>query len=404
MNRRRPQKTKNLLHNLKPLTLTINDLSRSGAGVARDENGRAVFVPFTAPGDVVKVKLTKATSKFAEGMVVELIEPSPVRVAPPCPVFGRCGGCQWQHLPYELQWKTKQQGVLDSLRLNKIEAPSKVEAFPADEIWFYRNRIQLRGKPEKIGFFEAKTNELVNITECFIADKKLNQSIAEVMQESEQVLVQSAKSKEKSSSYKVELSLSPNGNVVKTWNAHHGAAGFRQVNDEQNQHLQGWVKNNIKENMAILDLFGGSGNLSLPLMNEAAEIHCVDVNVPESSADLPNHFHFHRSAVVPWLTSFNLNERFEWVALIDPPRDGLGAELAEIFSALDRMKVSHVLLVGCKTDPWSRDIKQLIDRGWVIDQLAIFDFFPQTAHVESAAFLSRGKLAKKKIKKKLMKK
>jgi len=393
--RRRPQKNKNHLHNLKPLILTINDLSRSGAGVARDENGRAIFVPFTAPGDVVKVKLTKATSNFAEGSVMEIIEPSSLRVDPKCPVFGRCGGCQWQHLPYELQWKTKRQGVLDSLRLNKIETTVELDEYPAEDIWFYRNRIQLRGKGSDIGFFEAKTNELVNITECFIADEKLNQSIAGVIQESESAPKSAVKSKNKSDAYKVELSLNVDGSVDKTWNAHHGAAGFRQVNDEQNQHLQAWVKNSIKENTAILDLFGGGGNLSLPLLNEAVEIHCVDVNVPESSEGLPSHFHFHRSAVVPWLTSFKINANVEWVALIDPPRDGLGAELVEIFSALDKLKVNQVLLVGCKTDPWSRDVKRLVDMGWNIEQLAVFDFFPQTSHVESAAFLRRGKVAKK---------
>lgn len=392
--RRRPQKNKNHLHNLKPLILTINDLSRSGAGVARDENGRVVFVPFTAPGDVVKVKLTKATNKFAEGAVMNVIDPSTIRVTPRCPVFGCCGGCQWQHLPYELQWKTKREGVFDSLRLNKIDVPAQVDEYPAEKVWFYRNRIQLRGKAENIGFFEAKTNELVNITQCVIADEKLNQMIGETVQES----LQEAKTKDKSKTYKVELSLNADGVVNKTWNTHHGASGFRQVNDEQNQHLQTWVKHNIKENAAILDLFGGGGNLSLPHINDAPEIHCVDVNVPERKEGLPSHFHYHQSAVVPWLTSFKASEDFEWVALIDPPRDGLGAELIEIFAALEKLKVNQVLLVGCKTDPWSRDVKQLIDLGWQVDTMAVFDFFPQTSHVESAVFLNRGKASPKKKK------
>ena len=135
-----------------PLVTTITDLSRSGAGVGRDSEGRALFVPFSAPGDVVKVKLQKVKRRYAEAELLELIEPSPVRVTPHCPVFTRCGGCQWQHIPYELQWQTKEAGVRESLRLAKINVPQIWEGFPAQNAWEYRNRIQLRGDGSTIGY------------------------------------------------------------------------------------------------------------------------------------------------------------------------------------------------------------------------------------------------------------
>ncbi len=378
------KKQKNHLHNLSPLLLRITDLSRSGAGVGRDENGKAVFVPFTAPGDLVKVKLSSATSKFAKGELTQLIESSPQRIEPKCPIFSRCGGCQWQHIPYEIQWQTKVKGVRDSLHLNRVIHPEDWENFPADQVWFYRNRIQLRGNLNEIGFYEAKSNTLINIERCFIADEKLNELIEETRREASQ----------KGKTFKVELSLAINGTTTKTWNALHGAAGFRQVNDKQNLNLQLWIKDNLSNNTTIFDLFGGAGNLSIPLIDQVNEIHCIDVNVPESSTNLPNHFHFHQSAVLPWLRGFNSDGHKASVALIDPPRKGLGAELREILSYLDKLNVITIILIGCKTDPWSRDIALMIEEGWRLDKVAVFDFFPQTYHVESAALLTRAKKRK----------
>jgi len=381
--KRKKQKNHHL-HNLSPLLIRITDLSRSGAGVGRDENGKAVFVPFTAPGDLVKVKLTRATNKFAKGEWVQLIEPSSQRIEPKCPIFSRCGGCQWQHIPYDLQWQPKVKGVRDSLRLQRVIHPEDWKNFPADQIWFYRNRIQLRGNSQKIGFYEEKSNTLVNISQCFIADEKLNALIAETRVEANQ----------KDKTFKVELSLAIDGTTTKTWNTLHSAAGFRQVNDEQNLNLQAWIKNNLTNNTVVYDLFGGAGNLSIPLMAQATEIHCVDVNVPKSS-NLPNYFHFHQSAVLPWLRQYNAVEHLASTALIDPPRNGLGIELREILACLNKLNVTTIILIGCKTDPWSRDIALMIEEGWRLNKVAVFDFFPQTYHVESAALLTRTKKGNK---------
>lgn len=387
MKRRKP---KNHLHNLRPLTLQVTSMSRSGAGVARDENNRVTFIPFTAPGDLVKVKITKATNKFAEAQLLEIIEPSAQRIEPKCAVFTRCGGCQWQHLPYELQWQTKVNGVRDSLKLKQIDLPKHFDEFPAKQIWHYRNRIQLKGNASGLGFYETKSNDLVTIDQCPIANEKLNDVIPELLEEA----------KKESKPYKVELSLSIDGNVTKTWNSHHGAEGFRQVNDEQNINLQNWIKENLIKNnrgddIAILDLYGGSGNLSKPLIQLATEIHCVDLNVPDTNENLPEYFHFHRSSVLPWLKQQKLNKDRQWIALIDPPRSGLGDELLEMLQCLKKSQVNTIILVGCKTDPWSRDIAQMLSNKWSLEKVAVLDFFPQTTHVESVAILTQQKRKKK---------
>ena len=143
---------KNTAHPTKPIILQITEVSRSGAGIGRADDGRVVFVPFTAAGDKCKVKITKQKNNYAEGELLELIESSPVRISPLCPVFGHCGGCQWQHIPYEQQWQIKNNGVRESMQRARLNLPLHWDEFPAEKIWEYRNRIQLRGFKSEIGF------------------------------------------------------------------------------------------------------------------------------------------------------------------------------------------------------------------------------------------------------------
>jgi len=381
--KRRTPKNQHSLHNSRPIIIDIIDLSRSGAGFGRDENGRAIFVPFTMPGDTVKVKLTKAKSKFAEGYIVDIITPSPQRVKPACDVFTKCGGCQWQHIPYAHQWETKKQGVINSLGLNGIKLPAEIDEFPAENEWHYRNRIQLRGFKDEIGFYESQSNKLVAIEKCEIAHAKINEILENIKQQG----------KTFNKPYKVELNLALDGSVSQTWNDEHASSGFRQVNDDQNEKLKKWIAELVPDNQPLLDLFGGAGNLSIPLIDRLPEIHCVDSSVPNKAEQPAAHFHFHCSSVEPWLNNQvaakKLAKKAPWTALIDPPRDGLDKSGETVTTYLKQLGVDTVVIVGCKTDPWSRDVGHLIAQGWQLEKLAVFDFFPQTFHVESAAYLVR---------------
>ena len=375
-------KKNHALHNARPVIIDIVDLSRGGAGFGRDENGRAVFVPYTMPGDQVKVKITKAKSKFAEGYALEILKPSEQRIEAKCEVFGRCGGCQWQHIPYSQQWQTKKQGVLNALSLNKTNITCNIDEFPAEHPWHYRNRVQLRGNINEIGFFESLSNKIVNIQHCPITHPTINTEIPVLLEQGKQFR----------KPYKVEVNLTVDGKVEAIWNDEHASSGFRQVNDEQNEKLKNWINEHIPDDIPVLDLYGGSGNLSKPFMSDVPEIHCVDLSVPDNSLAPAKHFHFHKSSVASWLekqVSSKSIETNEWTALLDPPRDALAKDGEAIVSALKKLKVNTIIFVGCKTDPWSRDLSIMIKQGWKLKHLAVFDFFPQTYHVESAAVLTR---------------
>lgn len=122
--------------------IEIIDVAAEGNSLAR-VNDMVVFVPYGAPGDIADVKLDKKKKSYAEGHIVNLVKPSEIRQEPKCEHFGTCGGCRWQHLPYEFQLKCKQQQVSDALtRIAKIEIPEITPILGSKNIWEYRNKME----------------------------------------------------------------------------------------------------------------------------------------------------------------------------------------------------------------------------------------------------------------------
>ena len=339
-------------------------------------------------------EVVEENKRYAEATLLEVLEPSPLRQVPRCPAFTVCGGCQWQHIPYDYQWKIKSQGVLHALQRVQVEPPQAVDWIHADRVWEYRNRVQLRGFQDQLGFFQAGTKSLVPVDRCDLARPEINQNWDAVRKAGVRL----------SRPYKVELEVTQDGQLTETWNAGHSARGFRQVHDDQNEKLRKWIFDQLPESEVLLDLFGGSGNLSLPLVEKVGRIHCVDLSVPrERAPQLPSHFEFHRSAVLPWLLKQKVVKNL-WPngreivapqgnvgvsAILDPPRIGLGSDFLAIAQALEGLGAQVLVSVGCDPDAWSKDISRWVKRGWRLEKVMVIDLFPQTAHVESVGFLTR---------------
>lgn len=368
------------------LILEIHDLARGGAGVTRGPEGVIVFVPWTMPGDRVRVRIREQKRRYANADLLEVLEPSPDRVEPRCPAFGVCGGCQWQHVPYlpprpgaPSQWTTKLRGLREALSRVTVELDVPLDEFPATQVFGYRNRVQLRGRGRELGFLTPGEGALVPVDGCPLARPEINARWEEIRDLGERV----------GGAYKVEVEVLEAGRVRFVWDAPHGAAGFRQVHDEQNRSLQDWVARRMEGGDELLDLFGGRGNLSLGLAERFAHVHCVDTAAPARGLpEAPPNLHFHRQVVTTWLRGHR-PAGARVAAILDPPRQGLGRGGEAVAMTLRDLGVGPVVLVGCDADAWARDLGAFLRKGWELVRTGAVDLFPQTHHVEALAYLER---------------
>jgi 23S rRNA (uracil1939-C5)-methyltransferase len=163
----------------------IEKMAFGGAGFGHLE-GKACFVPFTAPGDVARIRLKVVKRSYLEGELLELLEPSEMRATPPCPVFGSCGGCNWQHLAYSDQLRAKEDIFADILwRSGRVERELIETIAPAPEPFAYRSRVQLKLRfiagVLHMGFYRAASHFVVDIPGiCAIAHPRINGVIGEL--------------------------------------------------------------------------------------------------------------------------------------------------------------------------------------------------------------------------------
>jgi 23S rRNA (uracil1939-C5)-methyltransferase len=172
------------------LLLNIEKLIYGGDGLARlpaDDRGRskAVFVPFVLTGEKIEAAISEEKSSFARANATAVVTPSPHRISPPCPHFGRCGGCNYQHASYEHQLEIKKEILRENLlRIAKLELQCEIEVHPSPP-WNYRNRsrLQMRTSPDfAAGYFRFASHELLPVEECPISSPLINRGIAALWQ------------------------------------------------------------------------------------------------------------------------------------------------------------------------------------------------------------------------------
>ena len=159
--------------------LKIEDVGFGGMGVGR-ESGKAIFVPYTIEGEFVSAEIVREKKQFAEAELVNVREPSPDRLQPQCPYFGRCGGCAYQHITYEHQLAIKWRQVRDVLqRIGKLKDVPMRPIIPSPEQYGYRNRITVHAQKGVVGFFRRDSNRLIDIERCPISRDEVNRVVGE---------------------------------------------------------------------------------------------------------------------------------------------------------------------------------------------------------------------------------
>ncbi|MFK8082335.1 MAG: class I SAM-dependent RNA methyltransferase [Granulosicoccus sp.] len=361
------------------MIVDIDSLGNNGEGVGRHE-GQVVFVPYTLPGERVRVKPTSRKKSFIRGQVLETLKSSPDRQTPPCHYFGQCGGCDWQHLPYELQLDAKVQHLIEVLtRIGKIDHPPIKPIIASDKPFNYRNRIQGVVRNKQFHYRQRSSSELVAINNCVIAEDVINEYLDAAAFDGLDGKVEIAVNDG-------ELSVLPINDDNAT------DAGFRQVNTCVNEHLTRLLASIASEHhdKRCIDLYCGRGNWSIDMAQRYPDTHVIGVDSSETNIGIArdrainagiSNVRFQHGRVEKLLKSLPLASSF---CIVDPPRAGLDEAVC---SALCHNPPQVIVYISCHPASLARDLALLIQGGFKLESMTPLDMFPQTAHLETLSIL-----------------
>lgn len=389
--------------------VTVEKLVYGGDGLGRLD-GRVVLAPYVLPGERALVKALQEKPGLVRGGLLKVVQPAPERVAAPCPVFGRCGGCHYQQAPYDFQVEAKCGILVEELRrLGKIEPPEF--SVVTDEPWGYRNRVQFHVENGKLGFREARSHKLCPIESCPISSPKMNEAIAtlvpmvrdgrwpkflrslEIFTDERQVQLNVTETDRpvarrffewcaESIPGMVENALDYEGRFRVSRNS------FFQVNRFLLDLLVAAAVDGA-EGETALDLYAGVGLFALELAKRFRSVTAVESG---SGAVRDLQFNAERAGVavaaVQSTTEAYLEklERAPDFVLLDPPRAGLGKAVVQRLAELQPARIG---IVACDPATLARDLAGLLAAGYRIDAMSMVDLFPQTFHIETVVRLAR---------------
>lgn len=384
------------------LELKIVKIVPKGLGLAFNP-GLTVFVPLSVAGDVVRATIREQKGKTAFAEIDEIIEPSPERIEPPCPYFGRCGGCDFQQMNYSAQLAAKLGIIRDSLhRIGKIEYEGEIPMIGSPREFDYRSRAQwhLDTRQRTIGYFRRNSHDVIDIEHCPILTPELDATLQslrsnldwETFGGNRATIEASHGSEGAVSLYSPEI-MEPTQDISFTAAGEkyfYSALSFFQGNQFLIEQLIVAATNNAAGETA-LDLYCGVGLFTLPLAKKFVSVIGVEgsdraIDFAERNAANANlaNVRFVRDGVDDFLSGHNLaNTDF---VLLDPPR--AGTEKSTIANII-KLKPKQISYVSCEPSILARDLRALLDGGYEIESLTAFDLFPQTHHVETVARLRR---------------
>ncbi len=420
------------------MEITIHGMSHEGDGVGRTPDGQVVFVEGGLPGDTVRVEFTAKKKKVQFGRVEELLVPSPERVVSRCGI-DRCGGCALKSLSVDAQARVKRDRVASVLRrIAKVEFPEDFDFIKPESAWHYRHRVRMHahwsGESWRIGFYARKSNDLVPHAGCPVLwpelDKFITRVVPAIHRLPRKIGLLEVEAVWSRASKRGALRLSIDGDMgffrnSTQWMDEAGVLGleiakddvinrfgncemvydqmvgdydlsfetgtFTQANPRMNDQLIRRVVGAIEPMKApkIMEMHAGIGNFSLPLAVMGASVCAFEINAKSSIQSERNAARVPISIENTCIRDADAVERMSEfdILLLDPPRSGAREVVRE--AARPGSGPARIVYVSCDPATLARDIAILKDGGYQLVDLAGFDMFPGTPHVEVLAVLER---------------
>ncbi len=430
------------------MQIRIERMAYGGDAIGKLDDGRTAFVRGGCPGDLVEARMDAEHPRYANLTATEIIEASEQRVTPPCPYFGVCGGCQWQHISYDAQTEAKSSAVRDALkRIGHQDVPVN-ECLPSEHEYGYRNKIELVTQAGSdgltVGYMRAGTNDLVRVDSCLLLPhrarnlpKALAGSLRYLSGSSDLGLVRvGARVAAHTTDLEIAMWTTPGpfprkmaGEAVGQATKASGVIRVLARDDAGERSIKGvevlrgngaWREQFLGVDMLIsapsffqvntltaerlvstaiealgadgtdrvLDLYSGAGTFTLPLSEVAGEVVAVEQSGTALS-DLRRNLERAGTwaEVAPGDAQRALPDLGHFdLALVDPPRSGMrpGA-----LAALAGTGARRIVYVSCDPSTLARDCTGLSELGYRLIEATPVDLFPQTYHVETIAVLDR---------------
>ena len=387
---------------MKVIKANVEKITNGGWGLVRSDEG-VVFLNYVIPGEQVTYSIKDKARGILWGRVDEILTPSEHRIVPPCPYYGECGGCVFQHIDYEFQQTIKKTILTDDLkRIGHFDCniSNYFQSQP------YHNRIRARMKAQedgKIGFIRKGTTSVIAIGNCLLFPEEINNFLAKWNSLENPPFFHQMDIMVNNVTRKVYIHLShPPGkakeildsftDITFSWKGHIDAAvselqvkdgtylvsptAFFQVNPFQWENMLNTVESYLEPCDRIIDLYSGVG-FFIPLLQKYArtvtgvESHGFSVTLARKA--------------FPGVDLIKMPaEKFGFpeadIIVLDPPRSGVSKH---VMKGILRRKYKKIIYISCSSATFSRDLKVLLENGYSLRDLNIIDLFPQTAHLES---------------------
>jgi len=379
-------------------------------------NDKIIFVPKTVPGDIVVVEVKCEKKNYIEGILKEVIVPSKKRIAEKCPYFSKCGGCDLLNISLSEALEYKLNKVNEILRKNKIDY-NVIDIVKNDREYNYRNKISLKVKDSKIGFFESETHSLVQIDYCYLSKTSIN----EILKDLEELNIQNGDITIRSN-YNNEVILNINTQdeitnikeliekykvvgIIKNKKCIYGEDyfidkisnylfkvsydAFFQINPYISSKLFSLVDEFTKNSINVIDLYCGVGTLSIVASKNAKKVLGVEI-VENAIKDANFNKNLNNQKNIEFIcddTSNIINQitsEYDTI-ILDPPRSGVSKK---VIDKIVESKIHKIIYVSCNPLTLVRDLKLLLDYYNIVE-FKLLDMFVNSEHVESFVVFDR---------------
>lgn len=395
------------------MEIRIIRLDNFGRGIAY-YNDKICFISNAFPNELVDFKIVKETSKYIEGESINIIEKSSDRVESKCKYSRICGGCCFQEYDYSLENKYKEDKIKDLVERNLNISSDIVKNIVFDNDLFYRNKLILHGDSGILGLYKNKTNDVIDIDECIISNKKINIiiNLLRNIKNIEEVLIRTSNDEKQViidikgniDNYDFLLDccdvLIINGEVVSRDDRIITSIGdkkyylssnsFFQVNEFLIKKMFDKVLEYVKEikPVNVLDLYCGTGSFGIYIADYVKNVIGVDYN-SSNIKDALNNMELNNISNVEYICDKveNVIDKFNNydLVIVDPPRAGLDKKSCQ---HLIDMNSEYIIYISCDPNTLMRDLK-ILSNNYNIKEITPYNLFPKTYHCESISVLEK---------------